>query len=362
MADRAYRRSTRYPELFSPAGSSKWWAFVPNPDGGKALRIRTGHTDELAAHRFYLDHVRGERAQPVELPQERRENEIGLGAALAKHLEDVAARGRSEGTLDHYDKKSKPLVAYFGQDLPLSSLTARTVDAYVKKRLDTPVAVRRRDGVEALDRKITRSTVARELLVLKKTLRLVRRLGFDAPDPALVMPIGFGLGYKPKERRLNEKQVDLLLKALVTPNHRATAALIVALGATYPSELEDFSEANVDRRKWIVHVQGTKRQTRDRHIPVPVFARRWLRQGLAGLPLRPWTSVRRDLHAACARAGIPHVTPNDLRRTMGSILRARGAAPSLIGLYLGHADSRMAERVYGRVTPEEMAALLRKVG
>jgi hypothetical protein len=78
MADRAYRRSTRYPELFSPAGSSKWWAFVPNPDGGKALRIRTGHTDELAAHRFYLDHVRGERAQPVELPQERRENEIGL--------------------------------------------------------------------------------------------------------------------------------------------------------------------------------------------------------------------------------------------------------------------------------------------
>ena len=360
MADRAYRRSTRYPELFSPAGSSKWWCFVPNREGGKALRVPTGHSDEVAAHRWYLDHIRSGALEP---DRQRTDTAIDLETALQKHLDDVESRGRSEGTLDHYTKKSRRLIEHFGRDCPLGSLTARVVDDYVKQRLAKHVTVKRREGVEALGRKITRSTVARELLVLKKTLKLCRRLGFDAPDPELVMPIGFGLGYKPKERRLNEKQVDLLLKALVTPNHQATAALIVALGATYPSELEGFTIANVlDRRKRIVHVKGTKRQSRDRKIPVPKFARRWLKIGLTGLPLRPWSSVRRDLAAACVRAGIPKVTPNDLRRTMGSILRARKAAPSLIGLYLGHADSRMAERVYGHVTPEEMAELLRNVG
>ena len=37
---------------------------------------------------------------------------------------------------------------------------------------------------------------------------------------------------------------------------------------------------------------------------------------------------------------------------------ARGVEPSLIGRYLGHSDSRMAERVYGRVTPDQLGHLL----
>lgn len=358
MASGSYRRSTRYPELFQPKASSRWWAFIPNPDGGRALRESTGHTDEVAAHRWYLDRVR--QADPADaIPR------ITLEAALEKHIADTEARGRAAGTIDHYTKKSRSLIRLLGKDTPLDQVTAAIVDEFVRRRLAEPAHARKRsDGtVEDKGKRVTRSNVARELLVLRRSIVLARRLGFDAPDPALVMPIGFGGGSKAKKTRLNEKQVDLLLNALTTPNHRATTALIVALGATYPSELRDFTEANVlDRKKWIVHVKGTKRSTRDRKIPVPRFARRWLRIGLKDLPLKPWGSVRRDLAAACKRAGVPVVTPNDLRRTMGSILRARGAPPSLIGLYLGHGDSRMAERVYGHVTPEEMAALLGKLG
>lgn len=50
--------------------------------------------------------------------------------------------------------------------------------------------------------------------------------------------------------------------------------------------------------------------------------------------------------AACVRAGVPPTTWNDLRRTSGQWLRRAGAAPHLIGRFLRHASSKMAEQVY----------------
>ena len=68
-----------------------------------------------------------------------------------------------------------------------------------------------------------------------------------------------------------------------------------------------------------------------------------------------WSNVRRDLIEACARAGIPPCSPNDLRRTFAKWLRASGVAPHLIAPMMGHADTRMVERVYGRLSTEELA-------
>lgn len=75
---------------------------------------------------------------------------------------------------------------------------------------------------------------------------------------------------------------------------------------------------------------------------------------------RPWANIRRDLHAACYRAEIPHGSPNDLRRTFGRWLRKAGVEPQLIAPAMGHADSRMVERVYGRLTSHELGGLIAK--
>lgn len=72
----------------------------------------------------------------------------------------------------------------------------------------------------------------------------------------------------------------------------------------------------------------------------------------------PWGNVRRDLAAACERARIAPVTPNDLRRTSATWLRAAGVEPSLIAVVLGHRDSRMVERVYGRIPTDALRAAL----
>ena len=103
-----------------------------------------------------------------------------------------------------------------------------------------------------------------------------------------------------------------------------------------------------------------------RVAPVPEYARRWLALALQGAPrsgrlFAPWPNVRRDLAAAAARAGVPRCSPNDLRRTYGSLLRVAGVAPHLIGQAMGHADSRMVERVYGRLGADELARLIGEV-
>jgi integrase len=73
-----------------------------------------------------------------------------------------------------------------------------------------------------------------------------------------------------------------------------------------------------------------------------------------GLLFRRWSNVRRDLHAACAAVKIPPCSPNDLRRTCATWLRAAGASPDLIAPVMGHADTRMVERVYGRLPLEDL--------
>lgn len=62
--------------------------------------------------------------------------------------------------------------------------------------------------------------------------------------------------------------------------------------------------------------------------------------------------------AACVRAGVPPTTWNDLRRTSGQWLRRAGAAPHLIGRFLRHASSKMAEQVYAALDAPGLAALL----
>ena len=69
-----------------------------------------------------------------------------------------------------------------------------------------------------------------------------------------------------------------------------------------------------------------------------------------------WSNVRRDLHAACDRAKIPRCSPNELRRTFADWLVEAGVSLHTIAPMMGHKDTRMLKRVYGKQTPEQLAA------
>jgi hypothetical protein len=66
----------------------------------------------------------------------------------------------------------------------------------------------------------------------------------------------------------------------------------------------------------------------------------------------PRTKFGQTLDRACTRAGIPRCTPNDLRRTYSTWLRADGVPNELSAPTMGHKDTRMLDRVYARLPPE----------
>ena len=352
-----------------------YWCRVSAPGGGRSRRISTRTTDRRAAIAEWR-----RLEQRAFSPSDRAANETTVERAVDAMLTERRSAGRAPGTVEMYEQKARHLERVFGPKTPLRAIDARAIDGYVAKRLEEGAA---------------RGTVHKELVTLRRTLRLARRHGAYAFDLEEVMP-DFSVRYEPRTRRLSEADADRLL-AEIAPQRRPVVAFLLATGASYPSEVANAVRGDVDARKGRVFIRGTKRESRRRTVHVPSYARRWLALALSapdhrGKLFEPWPNVRRELADACRRlsmcprcaeaarrwarheggparkvedckacgrtAPFPRVSPNDLRRTFGSLLREHGVEPQLIAPQMGHRDSRMVERVYGRLPPEELARLV----
>lgn len=231
-----------------------------------------------------------------------------------------------------------------GDETVVRDLTAADVDRYVSTRID--------EGAHT-------NTVAKELAALRGILKLAHRHGL-CDHPSSVMPLDFSAKYEPRKAHVAGLSDLRKLVAALPARRRAHVLFCVAFGASW-GESERAEPGDIDVDRGFVHVRGTKNRHRDRLVPIlyPDLATRVLREAPGKRVLfAPWSNVRRDLHVACKRAKLPMLSPNDLRRTFGTWLRAQGVEPQLIGAAMGHADSRMVERVYGRLTPEALRDLL----
>jgi integrase len=325
--------------------------------GGRWVRKTTNCTDRRAAEAKGAELERA-AADPAYAARKAATLEDAVKLLLADRAARARAGKRSEATVEFYSRKAGHLlrvlehsgdVANPRASLSLLDLDAGAVDGYI----DT----RRAEGA-------SESTIQKEIVTLRASLKLAKRRGWFAADLDEVLPSGFGPEYKPRERYLPPEELAALL-AQLEPDRAARVAFMVATsaewGATERALRGDFSGD-------AVHVRGTKRSTRDRKVPmVAAWQRSLLAYALAhaggedkpGAPLFiSWGNVRRDLHAACARAKIEPCSPNDLRRTCARWLRQQGVAVDLVSLVLGHRDTRMVERVYGRLSEEDLAARL----
>ena len=146
---------------------------------------------------------------------------------------------------------------------------------------------------------------------------------------------------------------------------RADVADLVAFLAAVGPRIDEAMRVRwegVDFGAGAVHIPGTKTETSDRTLSVARWAMDALREryhlkGAAGwlrVPRPPrWSRGERDLRnvARALRkvfddAGHPWAVPHTFRRTVATLLDARGVPLVYIADYLGHADPSMTARKY----------------
>jgi integrase len=230
----------------------------------------------------------------------------------------------------------------------LAELSAKHVDQFIEKR--------RTEGA-------TEHTISKELVTLRAALKLALRAGIWKGQIDRIIPTGFETGYEPKTRFLTYDEMKKLL-ATLTPDRAARVAFIVATSANW-GETERARREHVAADHSVVFLDGTKRKQRRRSVPIVTEHQKTLlayamkhAESSGEMLFTAWSNVRRDLERACDRAKLPKCTPNDLRRTCATWLRAQGASVDLLAPVMGHADGRMVERVYGRLNARQLAVRL----
>lgn len=311
-------------------GKFWWYQF-------RGRRYSTKCTDRKAAEGAAKDIERR-----VADPTYRPANQATLGACLTEYLDDRRRVGRSPETLRMLGVHVSHMCRLLGAETPLAHVGAAEVEGYL--------ASRHAEGA-------SRSTQGKERSTLHGALGRARRLR-QYPYSLDEVFGEFELQYTPLRRRLTEDELKRLLAAL-SPKRAAVCAFIVATSADHPASCDRARPEDVDLKRWRVAVHGTKNKYRERVVSVvlPLF-RQLLKRAVPFMPFEPWTNAVRDLEAACKRAGVPRVTPRDLRRTHGFILHARGVPPSLIAPGMGHADSKMVETTYGKLDVDHNEALV----
>ena len=130
---------------------------------------------------------------------------------------------------------------------------------------------------------------------------------------------------------------------------RTIYCMLIALASPRRGELEKLQWSDVDLARGTVRVP--KGKTKSRVVPIHPALRLWLealRQS-AGPVIEPWGNDKRELRRACERAGVPRVTPNDLRRTFATWLKQNDVDSAVVAAKMGHSSTAMVDKVYGKL-------------
>lgn len=403
------------PRIFRRGGV--YYAWVPKPGGG--TQKRTTHCTDREAALIRAAELEREAVDPEGAAAAKATLADALELLIRDRASKVKAGKKSAATVEFYQKKSGVLLDGLAAVLRrspsapiyLREVKARVVDDYIVQRRD--------DGAResTIHKELTTwraaMRIAKRREIWRGDIDAVFPKGFSPeyePKGRYVAPHEIPLLHRAIVRpqattrhSLSPTQLDSLRaryamgenrKALAAAFSISTAtvwslcareqsappvighglfalvAYAIATGAE-PAAVWRARRSDAAPDLSMCRVHGSKNKHRrgekgkGRPVPLPLLGFRWLLAYALKyapgddllFPASMQHTVRRELAAACERAGIETITLTDCRRTHGKWLRLSGVAPSAIGPSLGHADSRMADLVYGRATADELAAV-----
>ncbi len=333
----------------------RYWA------NGERISESTRQTSRKAAEAVGLKLER-DAADPDHSATVGKTLSDAFGLLLAERTEEARAKRKSDATVAFYRQKAGHWLGMFGPEFPLDRVNAKLVKSYISSR-----------RAECIDKAGTKAvsdhTIGKELVTLRAALKLAATAGMWRGDPKAVVPISFAAAYEPRERWLTDAELASLFGEL-DPPQAARVAFIVATSAEWSCTVKAkradvVTDATGSTR---VHLRGTKRKTRDRWVPIVTEWQRSLLEyalknahGTRASLFAAWGSAGQSLYWACKRAGIPHATPNDLRRTFAQWMRQERMPLELIAPMMGHATTAMLQLIYGRLDADALETRVREV-
>lgn len=336
-----------------------WYYDIQTPEGKRIQRSARTKDKRVAKER-------GAQAELAATPNARGRKQR-LSEAIDVMLKTMV--DKAEGTREMYEQKARR-VGWTKGDPYIHEVDFDWLTDYIARRLD------RADPKHG---QASPYTVQKELITIRRALKIAHQRRILTSMPTFPE---FSAKYKPRETWLTPEQFSAVCAEL-EPKRQRWASLAALAGANL-SEVEGIAWDDVDFGTNRIRVRGTKRETRDRVVPMAPALRYVLEQvpeaERHGKVAERWGNVRRDLHAAVERANtgimqraieagettwveIPYVSPNDLRRTFASWLVQNDVPLLTVAALMGHSSTRMVERVYGKLSKknfeEAIAALPR---
>lgn len=319
-----------------------WYTRVPDETGVARKRSLRTSDERVAIVR------ESDLRRTASLPPSERKETLSLAAALGKVVA-AKRRERSPDTVTYYEWKARSLTTSLGPVPDVRHITASVIDRLVE--------CREADGVSV-------NTISKELGVLFQALSTAWRLKAYDADPRSVMPQGFSDCYKPRERVLSQKELETIISECSNSDQIVYVCFAVATSARH-REIRRAVRGDIDLKSDLIRLHGTKTEGAARWVPITPLSRpyvdRILQQVRPG-PETPLVSTNLGkgafLGKFCRRLKIPHVSPNDLRRTCATWLVEHGVELYHVSKILGHKDTRMVERVYGQLRKEVLARLV----
>lgn len=345
-----------------------WWTQYYDPEG-RRHDVSTKCRDRDAALEV-ATRIERDGANPKASAQ----NAATVGDACQLYLKNkrrlITRDKRSAESLEFFETKIGNVERILQKDGPvrLVDLLPKHLDAYVEAREQEPGA--------AAGSTVSAHTIKKELVAFRQALELMKREGLFDGEVNPLFPADHTAEYEPRDRALDRDELSRLIQALLPvpgEQHRpladgdraARVAFLVATAARW-SGSERCMRADVAPDLSWVRLRETKTKAAERVVPIVTAEQKVLldfavrNAGGTDRLFRPWDSKSRDFVRACERARIERCSPNDLRRTMATWMRAAGASPDVIGMVMGHTTARMVETVYARLArrPQEVRRLL----
>lgn len=313
-----------------------WWA--RGSENGEKFRKSTRQKSERKARAI----ANGWEKQLAN-PDHFRANKATVSSAAERWMREITLAKPSE-TVRFYRSKIAHVVRVLG-DVRLAKLTRDKVLAYIEQRQD--------EGSHP-------HSIHRELTSLRLTLKSAEGANEFGRDPRTVIP-KFKANYEPSKEWVTAETIWAAVHAL--PAHRGAAvAWCIATASDFSSI---FNAELIDVRKDTVLVRGTKTGSRFREIPRVVVVEPFLKHALKhaaptpdGKLFAPWGKMARDIRRACRRSKVPEFTARTMRRSIATWFVNAGVPYEIAAAFLGHANTLMLQKVYGKLAPQAAGRLI----